>query len=35
MKELRWLAVSLVALQELLLFGPFLVAAMAISGEWL
>jgi hypothetical protein len=35
MKELRGLAISLVALQELLLFGPFLVAAMAISGQWL
>ena len=35
MKGLRWLAVSLVMLQEALLFGPFLVAAMAISGRWL
>jgi hypothetical protein len=35
MKGLRWLAVSLVVLQELLLFGPFLVAEMAISGRWL
>jgi hypothetical protein len=35
MKGLRWLAVSLVVLQEVLLFGPFLVAEMAISGRWL
>jgi hypothetical protein len=35
MKGLRWLAVSLMILQELMLVGPFLVADMAISGRWL
>lgn len=35
MKGLRWLAFSLVALQELLLFFAFITADMAISGRWL
>lgn len=35
MKGLRWLAVSLMILQEFLVYGAFLVAEMAISGRWL
>lgn len=35
MKGLRWLAFSVVMLQQVLLLGPFLVAEMAISGRWL
>ncbi|HST79646.1 MAG TPA: hypothetical protein VLN58_14260 [Verrucomicrobiae bacterium] len=35
MKGLRWLAVSLVVLQQVLLYGPFLTAEMAITGRWL
>ncbi len=35
MRGLRWLAVSLVLLEELLLLGAFVTAGMAISGGWL
>ena len=35
MKGLRWLAFSLVMLEELLLFGAIATAGMAISGAWL
>ena len=35
MKGLRWLAFGLVTLQELLRFGAFLMAEMAISERWL
>jgi hypothetical protein len=35
MKGLRWLALALVMLQELLLFGPFLVAERAMTTRWL
>ncbi len=35
MKGLRFLAFGLIALQQMLLLGAFLVADMAISGRWL
>lgn len=33
--ELRWLASSLVTLQEVLIFGAYSIAGMAVSGDWL
>ena len=35
MKRLRWLAASLLALQEVVLFGAGFIAGMNVSGEWL
>jgi hypothetical protein len=35
MKGLRWFAASLVTLLEMILFGAFFVAGMAITGDWL
>src|SRR5581483_5215920 len=35
MRGLRWLAASLVVLQEVLLIGAGLVAGMSVSGDWL
>ena len=35
MKGFRWFAVSLIIVIEMILFGAFFVAGMAISGDWL
>jgi hypothetical protein len=35
MKGLRWFAVSLVTVMEIILVGAFFVAGMAITGDWL
>jgi hypothetical protein len=35
MKGLRWLAVSLVILQEAVIWGAFFVAGMSVRGDWL
>ena|ERR1700722_8962830 len=35
MKGFRWFAASLVAVFELVLFGSFAIAGMAITGDWL
>jgi len=35
MKGLRWFAVSVVTVLEMILVGAFFVAGMAISGDWL
>jgi ABC-type uncharacterized transport system fused permease/ATPase subunit len=35
MKGFRWFAVSLVTILEMILFGAFFVAGMAITGDWL
>jgi hypothetical protein len=35
MKGLRWFAVSVVALLEIILMGAFFVAGMAVTGDWL
>jgi hypothetical protein len=35
MKGLRWLAVSLVILQETLIWGALFVAGMLVSGDWI
>jgi hypothetical protein len=35
MKGFRWFAVSLVTVLEMILFGAFFVAGMAVSGDWL
>jgi len=35
MRELRWLAGSLVVLQEAILFGAMFIAGMSVTGDWL
>jgi hypothetical protein len=35
MKGLRWLGLSLVILQETVIWGAFFVAGMSVSGDWL
>jgi hypothetical protein len=35
MKGLRWLAVSLVILQETVIWGALFVAGMSVSGDWI
>jgi hypothetical protein len=35
MKGIRWLAGSLVLLQEIVLFGAFLVTRMSVTGDWI
>jgi hypothetical protein len=35
MKGLRWLSVSLLALQQVILVGAGFIAGMSISGDWL
>jgi hypothetical protein len=35
MRGLRWLALSILLLEEYLLFGAMFIAGMAISGDWL
>lgn len=35
MKGFRWLAVSLVVLQEVMIFGAMFIAGMSVTGDWL
>ena len=35
MKGVRWFAISLVAVLQMILMGAFFVAGMAVSGNWL
>jgi hypothetical protein len=35
MRGLRWLAVSLLVLQQVILIGAGFVAGMSVSGDWL
>ena len=35
LKGLRWLAISLVVLEEVVIYGALFIAGMSVSGDWL